>query len=139
MTDSDLNSILAQESPLVMVDKVLELEKGKRVRAVKSLSSSESYFKGHFPGNPTLPGVLIVEAVYQAALLIFFLPNERKEGGNGPIFIQRFRFLQPIAPGDSLEIEVEVIEDERERAKVKGVVKVDGKKVSQGTLVINKE
>lgn len=110
----DIHQILKQlphRYPILLVDRVLEIEKGKRIRAVKNVSINEPFFQGHFPHRPVMPGVLMLEALAQAAALLAFdalgtTPDDKTvyyfAGIDGA------RFKRPVEPGDQLILEVEL-------------------------------
>jgi 3-hydroxyacyl-[acyl-carrier-protein] dehydratase len=105
----DLLKILPHRYPLLLIDRVLELERKKRIVALKNVTINEPFFVGHFPGLPIMPGVLIVEAIAQAggALLL----TEVEERNNKVMVftgIDRAKFRKPVSPGDQLRLEVEV-------------------------------
>jgi 3-hydroxyacyl-[acyl-carrier-protein] dehydratase len=102
---------LPHRYPILLVDRVLEIETGKRIRALKNVSANEPYFTGHFPGRPVMPGVLMLEALAQAAALLSF-----QTLGIGPddrtvyyfAGIDGARFKRPVVPGDQLLLDVEI-------------------------------
>jgi 3-hydroxyacyl-[acyl-carrier-protein] dehydratase len=114
MTSMDIHQILKQlphRYPILLVDRVLEIEKGKRIKAIKNVSINEPFFMGHFPHRPVMPGVLMLEALAQAAALLAFdmmgvVPDEKTvyyfAGIDGA------RFKRPVEPGDQLILDVEL-------------------------------
>ena len=101
--------ILPHRYPFLLVDRILECEPGKRAVGIKNVSFNEEFFQGHFPGNPVMPGVLIIEALAQTAAvpLLLSLPDR---GAKVPFFagIDGCRFRRPVVPGDQLRLEVEI-------------------------------
>ena len=114
----DINEILQylpHRYPFLLVDRVLELEPGKRILALKNVTMNEPFFPGHFPHHPVMPGVLIIEAMAQAAALLSFKSTGVKPDENSVVYfagIDNARFKRPVEPGDQLVLEASI-----ERAK----------------------
>jgi len=114
MAEMDIHEVLAhlpQRYPLLMIDRVLSCEPGKSIRALKNVSANEPYFPGHFPHRPVMPGVLILEAMAQAAgILVFRTLGTRPDDKSVYYYagIDNARFKRPVEPGDQLEIEVSI-------------------------------
>jgi len=125
--------------PFRMIDRILDIEKGKRATALKNVNVDEPYFLGHFPKEPVLPGVLILEAMAQTGGLAFESSFERKEEGV-PVLasIEEFRVKKRVIPGDRLIIEAEVLRIFSNLAKVKALAKVEEETVAEGTFVLAK-
>ena len=108
----DIHQILEKlphRYPILLVDRVLELEPGKRIRALKNVSINEPYFMGHFPHRPVMPGVLMLEALDQAAALLSFSDSKLQSDKNSVIYfvgIDGARFKRPVEPGDQLLLDV---------------------------------
>ena len=112
----DVLKHLPQRFPLLMIDRVTECEPGKRIVALKNVSVNEPYFPGHFPRRPIMPGVLILEAMAQAAAILVFRTVGEQPGENALYYyagIDKARFRKPVVPGDQLEIEVAIIGSKR--------------------------
>ena len=108
----DIHQILEKlphRYPILLVDRVLEVEPGKRIRALKNVSINEPYFMGHFPHRPVMPGVLMLEALAQAAALLSFADSKLQSDKNSVIYfvgIDGARFKRPVEPGDQLLLDV---------------------------------
>ncbi len=117
--DMDIHQVLAhlpQRFPILMIDRVLECEPGKRIRALKNVSANEPYFPGHFPHRPVMPGVLILEAMAQAAGILVFRTLGTKPDEKSVYYyagIDNARFKKPVEPGDQLIIEVSILGSKR--------------------------
>lgn len=106
----ELQNYLPHRYPFVMIDRVLEIEDGKKIVALKNVSMNEGIFQGHFPGNPVFPGVLMVEAMAQAgAVLAVRAFGPDKKATTYFMSIEKAKFRKPVLPGDQLRIEVEVV------------------------------
>ena len=125
--------------PFRLIDRVLNIEKGKKAIALKNVSKDEPYFSGHFPKKPILPGVLILEAMAQTGGLAFESSFEKGEGGV-PVLarVEEFRVKKRVVPGDQLIIEAEVLRIFSNLAKVKVLARVGEEAVAEGTLVLAK-
>jgi 3-hydroxyacyl-[acyl-carrier-protein] dehydratase len=125
--------------PFRMIDRILEIEKGKKAIALKNVSIDEPYFLGHFQNNPVMPGVLILEAMAQTGGLAFQSSFEKEEEGI-PVLarIEEFRLKRRVIPGDQIIIEAEVLHVFSNLAKVKILARVRGEPVAEGTLVLAK-
>lgn len=121
-------SILPHRFPFLLIDRIVELERMKRIVAIKNVSMDEPFFQGHFPDFPIMPGALIVEAIAQAGgvLLLPEIPNRDKML---MVFtgIERARFRRPVVPGDQLRLEVQVLNWKPRATRLEGKGFVDGK------------
>ncbi|WP_370261450.1 3-hydroxyacyl-ACP dehydratase FabZ [Limnobacter sp.] len=137
----DIKGILEQlphRYPFVLVDRVLELEPNKRILAQKNVSYNEPFFPGHFPIHPVMPGVLIMEALAQAAGLLSFNSMETKPGENFVYYfvgIDNCRFKRPVVPGDVLMLDVQVERVSRGIWKYSAKALVDGNVAAQADLM----
>jgi 3-hydroxyacyl-[acyl-carrier-protein] dehydratase len=141
MSEMDINEVLAhlpQRYPLLMIDRVKECEPGKRIVALKNVSANEPYFPGHFPHRPIMPGVLILEAMAQAAGVLVFRSRGTKPDDKTLYYyvgIDNARFKKPVLPGDQLEIEVHLERVLRGISKFGCVARVEGKVVAEATIL----
>jgi len=104
---NQLSEILPQRYPFLLIDKVVELEDGERVVAVKNVTVTENFFQGHFPGNPVMPGTLIIEAMAQASIVLYHsgFKEELKQRPQYYLGSVKANFKHPVVPGDQLRIE----------------------------------
>jgi len=133
-----IEKLLPHRYPFLLVDRVIELEQGKRIVALKCVTMNEPFFTGHFPGTPVMPGVLIIEALAQtAAILALSGMTEEERKGKVTYFmgIDAARFRKPVVPGDRLELWVEVVKAKGPVVKVKGEAKVDGQVVAEAEIM----
>jgi len=134
LTIQELKEIIPNRYPMLLVDRVEELEEGKRVVAKKNVTINEPFFQGHFPHEPVMPGVLIVEAMAQAgAVALLSLPDFK---GKTAYFggLDKAKFRKKVTPGDTLILEVEIIKVKSAAGIGKGIAYVDGKKVAEAEL-----
>jgi 3-hydroxyacyl-[acyl-carrier-protein] dehydratase len=131
----EIQRILPHRYPFLLIDRVIEIDRRKRIVAIKNVTVNEPHFNGHFPGHPIMPGVLIVEAIAQTggALLLTELPDRDKKL---MVFtgIERAKFRKPVVPGDQLRIEVSVLAWRSNAAKMQGRATVDGKLACEATI-----
>jgi 3-hydroxyacyl-[acyl-carrier-protein] dehydratase len=139
MDFDEILTSLPHSFPFRMVDRILDIEKGKRAIALKNVTMDEPYFLGHFPKEPMMPGVLILEAMAQTGGLAFESSFEKGEEGV-PVLarIEEFRLKKRVVPGDQLIIEAEVLHIFSNLAKVKVLAKVEQETVAEGTLILAK-
>ncbi|HET9741372.1 MAG TPA: 3-hydroxyacyl-ACP dehydratase FabZ [Terriglobales bacterium] len=132
---TEIEAILPHRYPFLLIDRVIEIERKKRIVAIKNVTANEPHFAGHFPGYPIMPGVLIVEAIAQAggALLLTEVPdrNEKLMVFTG---IERARFRKPVTPGDQLRVEVDVLAWRTTAVKMQGHVYVGDKLACEATV-----
>lgn len=133
VTSADIERLLPHRYPFLLVDRVVEFEKDKRVLAYKNVSYNEPFFNGHFPGHPVMPGVLVVEALAQAGGLLTQLSRDPSELGKDTFYLVKVdnaKFTRMVVPGDRLELDVELKRRIRNMAQYAGVARVDGEQVA---------
>ena len=137
MDIQEIMEILPHRYPILLVDKILELEEGKRIVGLKNVSVNEPVFQGHFPGFPLFPGVYILEALAQTGGILMIKSLNLEIGKYAIVFagIDGARFKKPVYPGDQLILELEVISLKKTLSKMKGVAKVNGEVVAEATLL----
>ena len=136
----DIIRILPHRYPFLLVDKIIEMEMGKRVVGIKNVTANEPFFQGHFPGNPIMPGVLIIEAMAQVGgvLARLSIPNVMEREDMGEIFfvsMDKVKFRKPVVPGDQIRFVAEALRTGARIWKMAGKAFVDGDLVAEANLV----
>ncbi|HKU47141.1 MAG TPA: 3-hydroxyacyl-ACP dehydratase FabZ [Burkholderiales bacterium] len=138
----DINQVLKylpQRYPVLMIDRVKECEPGKRIVALKNVSANEPHFQGHFPGRPIMPGVLILEAMAQAAGVLVFSGEGAIQQSDRLVYyyvgIDNARFKKPVVPGDQLELEVLLERVLRGIGRFNCVARVGGQVVAEARIL----
>jgi 3-hydroxyacyl-[acyl-carrier-protein] dehydratase len=141
MTTMDIHQILKKlphRYPFLLVDRVLSVEKGKHIKALKNVTINEQFFNGHFPHRPVMPGVLMLEALAQAAALLSFETLDAQVDDNTVYYfagIDGARFKRPVEPGDQLVLEVELLRMKAGIFKFKAWATVDGEPTVEAELM----
>lgn len=130
-----IQELLPHRYPFLLVDKVVEVEEGKRAVGIKNVTINEPFFQGHFPGNPIMPGVLIVEAMAQVGLIALKSMDEYKDKLGVFTGIDGVRFKKQVVPGDTLRIEVELVKIRRGIGVAEGVAYVGDELACKGTIM----
>jgi len=131
---TDIQNIIPHRYPFLLVDKIIEMEPGKRAVGIKNVTMNEPFFQGHFPGNPIMPGVLQVEALAQVGAVSVLSMEENK--GKLAVFagIDNLKFKKQVIPGDILRLEVEIIQMRRNIGKGEATAYVNDQIACKGTI-----
>ena len=137
----EIKKYLPHRYPFLLIDRVIDFEKDKRIVAQKNVTINEPFFTGHFPHHPVMPGVLIMEALAQAAGILSFKTMGSKPDANSVFYfvgIDGARFKKPVMPGDQLHLHVEILRQMRGIWKYKAEARVDGQVVAEAELMCAK-
>ncbi len=132
----EIMKMIPHRYPILLIDRILELNRGEGAISLKNVTMNEPHFMGHFPGTPVMPGVLIIEAMAQTAALVVVDFMGKDAEGKIVYFmtIDNARFRRPVTPGDSIHIHVDKTRARGNVWKFKGVAKVDGKVCAEATF-----
>jgi beta-hydroxyacyl-ACP dehydratase FabZ len=136
LTINEIMKILPHRYPMLLVDRIVEIDAGKRIVGIKNVSANEQFFQGHFPGAPVMPGVLIVEAMAQCAAVLILrdIPNREEKlflfGG-----VDKARFRKPVIPGDQVRLECEILQRRSNSVKIHGTATVAGELVAEAEML----
>lgn len=135
----ELLNILPQRFPFLMIDRVIELDPGKKVVAIKNVSVNEQFFSGHFPALPIMPGVLIIEAMAQSAIVLFYTKKDLGQNKKMAYYLGnvKVRFLNPVYPGDQLRITVTPVKMLSNAAIVEARAEVGDKEAAHGEISLS--
>ena len=133
----EIMDLLPHRYPFILVDRIIQLIPGEKIVALKNVTINEPFFQGHFPGNPIMPGVLILEAMGQAGGLLAysFLPREKQGGLIYFMGMDKVKFRKPVVPGDQLIIEARILKQRLKAIKMSAIATVDKKIVAQAELM----
>jgi 3-hydroxyacyl-[acyl-carrier-protein] dehydratase len=133
----EIMNTLPHGYPFLLVDRIIEIDLGKRIVGIKNVTFNEPFFQGHFPGRPIMPGVLIVEAMAQTAGVLAFKSVPQEESGKPVYFLglDNVRFRKPVIPGDQLRFELEVTRHRQSIWGFKGKAFVEDKLVAEADLL----
>ncbi len=134
-----IQALLPHRYPFLLVDRVVALDPHVRIRALKNVTMNEPFFQGHFPGHPVMPGVLVIEAMAQAAGLLTALSEGERTDGERPIFylvkVDKARFSRTVVPGDQLSLQVELMRMRRRMGQYACSAWVDGVEVASAEIL----
>lgn len=129
-------NVLPHRYPMLLVDRIIEIEAGKRIVGIKNVTINEPYFQGHFPGHPVMPGVLVVEAMAQTGGML--LMDHVEDPANKVVYfmsLDKVKFRRPVTPGDQLRLELEMIQFRGKTCRMRGEAKVDGRVVAEAEMM----
>jgi 3-hydroxyacyl-[acyl-carrier-protein] dehydratase len=137
ITINEILTMLPHAYPFLLVDRIVEIELGKRIVGIKNVTYNEPFFPGHFPGRPIMPGVLIVEAMAQTAGVLVFksMPEEDHKRSVFFLGMDNVKFRKPVIPGDQLRLELEITRHRQSIWRFKGKAFVDEKLVAEAGLL----
>jgi 3-hydroxyacyl-[acyl-carrier-protein] dehydratase len=134
-TIQEIMDFLPHRYPFLLIDRIVEFERAKRVVAIKNVTMNESFFQGHFPGAPIMPGVLVIEAMAQAGAVLMLSEMEDRHSKLAVFTgIEGAKFRRSITPGDQIRMEVDVVSFRSRAGKMAGKAFVDGKLACEATL-----
>jgi 3-hydroxyacyl-[acyl-carrier-protein] dehydratase len=137
----EIIELIPHRYPFLLVDKVIEAKKDKKkIVTIKNVTINESFFQGHFPDEPIMPGVLIIEAMAQSAGILHFLSSSTEQAKKSEVRflgIDKCRFRRPVLPGDQIRFEIEAITHKRSIWKFKGEASVNGQLVAEAELMVS--
>jgi len=133
----EILNLLPHRYPFVMVDRILEVTPGERIQGLKNVTMNEQFFQGHFPGEPVMPGVLVLEGMAQTGALLAYLTDPEAVKGKLVYFagIDKVKFRKPVTPGDQLIYELSVAKRKSRFWIMEGTTLVDDKVVAQAELM----
>jgi 3-hydroxyacyl-[acyl-carrier-protein] dehydratase len=138
LTDiQNIFTLLQHRYPFLLVDRIIEMEIGKKIKALKNVTINEPFFQGHFPGEPVMPGVLIIEAMAQAGSILAVKTWDFKQGENLVYLasLDKVKFRKIVLPGDQLILELEVLKLKSKVIKMQGRALVDNNVVAEAVLM----
>ena len=138
MNIQEIMNLLPHRYPFLLVDRIIELEMGKKIVGIKNVTINEPFFQGHFPGQPVMPGVLILEAMAQVAGVMALSTVPADQVQNKVIYfmtIDKAKFRRPVVPGDQVRFDMEVLRMRSNTMSFKGLATVDGNAVAEAEMM----
>ncbi|MBS1234509.1 MAG: fabZ 2 [Nitrospirae bacterium] len=136
----EIKKLIPQRFPFIMIDRILEVEPGKKAVSIKNVTGNDIFFLGHFPEKAIFPGAAIIEAMAQTAIVLFATQKKKTREGKEPLYYfgsVKARFLNPVVPGDQIRITVTNIKSLPTGSYVSAEAFVDDKKISEADLVFS--
>lgn len=136
LDSKEIHNLLLHRYPILLVDRILEMEEGRRIVGLKNFTVNEPYLQGHFPANPVVPGTVLIESMAQVGA-IFVARSDPATRGSLPYLVglDRVRFRRPVVPGDRVIHYLELLRRKKEFWKVKGIAKVDESVVMEAIVL----
>ncbi|MDQ7787842.1 MAG: 3-hydroxyacyl-ACP dehydratase FabZ [Thermodesulfovibrionales bacterium] len=138
----EIQTLLPHRYPFLLVDRIIELKPGEKAIGIKNVTANEAFFQGHFPGNPIMPGVLMVEAMAQVAGILAFKSGDIQGQSVYFMSIEKVKFRRPVVPGDQLRMEIKILQQRGNVWKFSGHAFVEDKIASEAeftAMVTDKE
>ena len=136
LESKEIQEVLLHRYPILLVDRILEMEEGRRVVGLKNFTANEPFFQGHFPGNPVVPGTVMIESMAQVGAILVARSDPATKG-NPPYLVglDRVRFRRPVVPGDQVVFDLELLRRKKDVWKVRGIARVEENTVMDAILL----
>ncbi len=137
MNREEIEKFIPHRKPFLFVDRVLEIELGTRILALKRFGPDEGFFRGHFPGNPIVPGVIIIESLAQAGAILVYASHQEELKGKQPALVglENVRFRKPVLPSDEVKLHVQILKKRTQMWRMKGEAFIGETKVSEAEIL----
>lgn len=137
MNREEIEKFIPHRKPFLFVDRVLEIELGTRILALKRFGPDEGFFRGHFPGNPIVPGVIIIESLAQAGAILVYASQQEELKGKQPALVglDNVRFRKPVLPSDEVRLHVQILKKRTQMWRMKGEAFIGETKVSEAEIL----